>query len=80
MDLARVIYAERCFDRLPILADALMDAGCDEEDILGHCHQQGKVHVRGCWVVDLMLGKPGLPLLSGGFPSGGRCGAQGNDY
>jgi hypothetical protein len=54
--LAEGIYQERAFDRMPILADALQDAGCDNEDILNHCRQPGK-HVRGCWVVDLLLGK-----------------------
>jgi hypothetical protein len=54
--LARGIYDDRAFDRLPILADALMDAGCDDADVLGHC-RGGGVHVRGCWVVDLLLGK-----------------------
>jgi len=54
--MAQVIYEERAFDRLPILADALEDAGCDNADILDHCRQPG-VHVRGCWVVDLLLGK-----------------------
>jgi hypothetical protein len=41
---------------MPILADALEDAGCDNADILSHCRQPG-AHVRGCWVVDLVLGK-----------------------
>lgn len=54
--LARAIYDERAFDCLPILADALEDAGCDNVDILNHCRQPGD-HVRGCWVVDLLLGK-----------------------
>ena len=54
--VARAIYDDRAFDRLPILADALMDAGCDDEQILAHCRGPGP-HVRGCWVVDLVLGK-----------------------
>jgi hypothetical protein len=54
--LAQSIYDDRAFDRLPILADALEDAGCDNADILNHCRQPGE-HVRGCWVVDLVLGK-----------------------
>jgi hypothetical protein len=54
--MAKAIYDDRAFDRLPILADALEDAGCDNTDILAHCRQPGE-HVRGCWVVDLLLGK-----------------------
>jgi hypothetical protein len=54
--LAQSIYNERNFASLPILADALEDAGCTNEDILNHCRQLGE-HVRGCWVVDLLLGK-----------------------
>ena len=54
--LARGIYEDRAFDRMPLLADALMDAGCDTDDILTHCRGDGP-HVRGCWVVDLLLGK-----------------------
>jgi hypothetical protein len=54
--LAQGIYQDRAFDRLPILADALQDAGCDNDDILNHCRSNGP-HVRGCWVVDLILGK-----------------------
>jgi hypothetical protein len=53
---AEGIYADRAFDRLPILADALQDAGCENPDVLGHCRGDGP-HVRGCWVVDLVLGK-----------------------
>jgi hypothetical protein len=54
--MAAAIYEERAFDHLPILADALEDAGCHNADILTHCRQPGK-HVRGCWAVDLVLGK-----------------------
>jgi hypothetical protein len=55
-DLAQVIYGERAFDRMPILADALEEAGCTNEEILAHCRSGGE-HVRGCWVVDLLLEK-----------------------
>jgi hypothetical protein len=54
--LAKGIYDDRAFDRLPILADALQDAGCTNDDILAHCRNDGP-HARGCWVVDLVLGK-----------------------
>jgi hypothetical protein len=54
--LAQSIYEERAFDRLPVLADALEEAGCSDADVLAHCRQPG-AHVRGCWVVDLLLGK-----------------------
>jgi hypothetical protein len=54
--LARDIYDERSFDHMPILADALQDAGCDNDEVLSHCRSEGP-HVRGCWVVDLLLGK-----------------------
>ncbi|OAI50770.1 hypothetical protein AYO44_17530 [Planctomycetaceae bacterium SCGC AG-212-F19] len=54
--MAQAIYDDRAFDRMPILADALEDAGCTSADILDHCRQGGE-HVRGCWVVDLVLGR-----------------------
>jgi hypothetical protein len=54
--LAEAIYEERAFDRLPILADALEEAGCDNADILKHCRSEGP-HVRGCWALDAVLGR-----------------------
>jgi hypothetical protein len=55
--LARQMYESRDFSAMPILADALQDAGCDNDDILNHCRNANGVHVRGCWVVDLLLDK-----------------------
>lgn len=55
--LARQIYESRDFSAMPILADALQDAGCDSDDVLNHCRDESLTHVRGCWVVDLVLGK-----------------------
>lgn len=54
--LARRAYEGRDFAILPVLADALQDAGCEEPDILGHCREPGS-HVRGCWVLDAILEK-----------------------
>ncbi|MBP3959652.1 hypothetical protein J8F10_30775 [Gemmata sp. G18] len=54
--LASQMYESRDFSAMPILADALQDAECDNDDILNHCRQPGE-HVRGCWVVDLLFGK-----------------------
>ena len=61
--LAQAVYEERELPsgtldtaRLAVLADALEEAGCTNADVLNHCRQLG-VHVRGCWVVDLLLGK-----------------------
>jgi len=54
--IAQAIYDERAFDRMPIMADALEDSGCSNADILNHCRQPGE-HVRGCHVLDLLLGK-----------------------
>jgi hypothetical protein len=56
LTLARQMYDSRDFGAMPILADALQEAGCDSDDILSHCRGPGP-HVRGCWVVDLVLGK-----------------------
>ena len=55
--LAQGIYDERAYDRMPILADALQDAGCENDEVLTHCCDQHATHVRGCWVVDLVLGR-----------------------
>ncbi|QEG25729.1 hypothetical protein GobsT_04560 [Gemmata obscuriglobus] len=55
--IARQMYESRDFGAMPILADAIQDAGCDSDDILAHCRDPQQVHVRGCWVVDLVLGK-----------------------
>jgi hypothetical protein len=54
--LARAIYDDKAFERMPTLADALLDAGCDEEQVISHCRSDGP-HVGGCWAVDLILGK-----------------------
>jgi hypothetical protein len=54
--LARQMHESRDFSAMPILADALQDAGCDNADILDHCRGPGP-HVRGCWCVDLVLGR-----------------------
>jgi hypothetical protein len=53
--LAQAIYDERRFDEMPILADALEEAGCNNPDMVRHCRQQEAVHVRGCWVLDLLM-------------------------
>ena len=70
LHLAQAIYDDRAFDQLPILADALEEAGCTSRDVLDHCRSPGP-HVRGCWAVDSVLGKgwtthyragPSMPL------------------
>jgi hypothetical protein len=53
--LARGIYEEKAFDRLAVLADALEEAGCADQRLLGHLRGPGS-HVRGCWALDLTLG------------------------
>ena len=55
--LAQSMYDSRDFSAMPILADALQDAGCDDADVMNHCRDPHATHVRGCWVVDLILGK-----------------------
>lgn len=55
LSLAHGIYRERAFDRMPVLGDALEDAGCNLKEVLDHC-RTNEPHVRGCWVVDQILG------------------------
>ncbi len=61
--LAKGIFEDRAFDRMVILADALLDADCDEEAILRHCRgtevgvKDAPQHFRGCWVIELILGR-----------------------
>ncbi len=58
IDLARLIYDKQSFDQMPQLADTLEAAGCTNEEIVAHCRSPG-LHVRGCFVVDLVSGKEG---------------------
>jgi anti-anti-sigma factor len=55
--VARQMYDAGEFGAMPILADALQDAGCEDEHVLMHCRDANQVHVRGCWVCALVLGK-----------------------
>jgi hypothetical protein len=71
--LALGCYEDRDFDCLPVLADALEEAGCADRTILDHCRLPGP-HVRGCVVVDLILGKGEVPGHGGEQRSGGRGG------
>jgi hypothetical protein len=54
--LAEAIYARGSFEGLPVLGDALEDAGCTDTDVLRHCRHESR-HFRGCWVLDLILAK-----------------------
>jgi hypothetical protein len=54
--MAEGIYQGRAFERMGVLHDALLDAGCDNDEVLSHCRDQGE-HVPGCWVLDLLLNK-----------------------
>jgi hypothetical protein len=64
LKLATSIYEERTMPsgaldsgRLAVLADALEEAGLNDQDVLGHLREQGTVHYRGCWCVDLLLNR-----------------------
>jgi hypothetical protein len=57
LTIARQMYDSREFGAAPILADALQDAGCDADDLLNHLRDPHAAHVRGCWALDLVLGK-----------------------
>jgi hypothetical protein len=57
VSLARDMYERREFSAMPILADALQDAGCNRADILDHCRAPCQAHARGCWVLDIILSK-----------------------
>jgi len=56
MTIAKTIYHERASQRMSELAEALEEAGCTDAEILQHCRGPGP-HIRGCWVIDLILGK-----------------------
>jgi len=56
LEMAKEIYDTQEFDRMPKLADALKEAGCNSTDILKHCRGPGP-HVKGCWLVDAVLGR-----------------------
>ncbi len=58
--IANEAYTDRAFDRLPVLADALEAAGCEEPQLLAHCRDPSP-HVRGCWALDIIMGKTASP-------------------
>ena len=49
--MAKTIYDQHAFERLPVLGDALEEAGCSDPAVLDHCRGVGP-HFRGCWVID----------------------------
>ena len=55
VSLARQVHGTEDFGSMPILADALQDTGCEDEAVLTHCRDPKQSHVRGCWVLDLIL-------------------------
>ena len=64
LGIAKQIYNERCFDAMPILGDALEEAGCVDAEVLRHCREPGP-HALGCWLLDLILDKVSILLEEG---------------
>lgn len=60
VSIAEGVQADLAFDRLPVLADALEDAGCEHPAVLAHSRAGGP-HVRGCWVIDMLCRRDGRP-------------------
>ncbi|MDB5312188.1 MAG: hypothetical protein JWO38_6390 [Gemmataceae bacterium] len=58
LGMARGMYADQDFSPMPVLADALEDAGCTDPVVLAHCRGE-QVHVRGCWVLEGILRRAG---------------------
>jgi hypothetical protein len=54
--LAKRMYDSRDFSDMPVLGELLEEVGCNVAAILNHCRERGP-HVRGCWVLDLILKK-----------------------
>jgi hypothetical protein len=54
--LVRGIYDRRTYKTLPVLADAIREAGCDNDELLNHFRDTSRTHIRGCWALDLCLG------------------------
>ena len=64
--VARQMYDSREFSLMPILADALQDAGCECPEVLDHCRDPKGIHARGCWVADHVLGLAERPVRKNG--------------
>jgi hypothetical protein len=56
VSMTQRMYGTRDFSDMPVLADVMEESGCQDQDILGHCRSGGE-HVKGCWLIDLLLGK-----------------------
>jgi hypothetical protein len=55
--IAEQIYAESAFDTMPVLADALEEAGCNQPLLMNHMRETNAKHCRGCWALDLARGE-----------------------